>query len=83
MTLGENLTFYSDEITMYDLSWFGIWQKQLKLRSSRAESNWQLRPTVDQKSSSVQMASAYHVGTAVLAHVARSGQLESALDERN
>ena len=37
---------------------------------------------VGQNSSSVQMASAYHVGAAVLAHVARSGQLDSALDER-
>ena len=34
-------------------------------------------------SSSVQMASAYHVGAAVLAHVARRGQLDSALDERS
>ena len=29
------------------------------------------------------MASAYHVGAAVLAHVARRGQLDSALDERS
>ena len=29
------------------------------------------------------MASAYHVGAAVLAHVARSCQLDSALDERS
>ena len=56
---------------------------ELKLRSSRAESNWQLRATVGQNSSSVQMASAYHVGAAVLAHVARRGQLDSALDERS
>ena len=55
----------------------------LKLRSSRAESNWPLRATVGQNSSSVQMASAYHVGAAVLAHVACSGQLDSALDERS
>ena len=50
----------------------------LKLRSSRAESNWQLRATVGQSSSSVQMASAYHVGAAVLVHVGRSGQLDAA-----
>ena len=56
---------------------------ELKLRSSRAESNWLLRATVCQNSSSVQMASAYHVSAAVLAHVARSGQLDSALDERS
>ena len=49
----------------------------LKLRSSRAESNWQLRATVGQNRSSVQMASAYHVGAAALAHV------DSALDERS
>ena len=29
------------------------------------------------------MASAYHVGAAVLAHLARRGQLDSALDERS
>ena len=56
---------------------------ELQLRSSRAESNWQLRATVGQNSSSVQMASAYHVGAAILAHVARRGQLDSALDERS
>ena len=56
---------------------------RVKLRSSRAESNWQLRATVGQNSSSVQMASAHHVGAAVLAHVARRGQLDSALDERS
>ena len=39
--------------------------------------------TVGQNSSSVQMASAYYVGAAVLAHVARRGQLDSALDERS
>ena len=53
----------------------------LKLRSSRAESNWPLRSTVGQNSSSVQMAFAYHVGAAIFAHVARRGQLDSALDE--
>ena len=42
-----------------------------------------MRATVDQNSSSVQIASAYHVGAAVLVHVARSGQLDSALDERS
>ena len=46
-----------------------------KLRSSRAESNWPLRATVGQNSSSVQMASAYNVGAAV------SALLDSALDE--
>ena len=51
---------------------------KLKLRSSRGESNWQLRATVGQNSSSVQMASAYHVGAAVLAHVARRVQLAAA-----
>ena len=57
----------------------------LKLRSSRAESNWPLRATatVGQNSNSVQMAFAYHVSAAVLAHVALSGQLDSALDERS
>ena len=57
-----------------------------KLRSSRAESNWPLQATVarvGQNSSSVQLDAAYHVGTAVLAYVARSGQLDSALDERS
>ena len=58
-------------------------KRTLKLRSSRAESNWQLRATVGQNSSSVQMAYAYHVDVAVLAHVARRGQLDSALDERS
>ena len=57
------------------------YEMKLKLRSSRAESNWPLWATVGQNSSSVQMASAYHVGAAVLVHVARSGQLDSALDE--
>ena len=55
----------------------------LKLRSSRAASNWPLRATVGQKSSSVQMAAACHVGGSVLVHVARSGQLDAALDERS
>ena len=56
---------------------------KLKLRSSRAESNRPLRATVHQNSSSVQMASANHVGTAVLVHVARRCRLDSALDERS
>ena len=43
-----------------------------KLRSSRAEPKWQLRATVGQNRSSVQMASAYHVGAAVLALDERS-----------
>ena len=55
----------------------------LKLRSSRAESNWPLRATVGQNSSSVQMAATCHVGGAVLVHVARSGRLDAALDERS
>ena len=55
----------------------------VKLRSSRAESNRPLRATVGQNSSSVQMASANHMGAAVLVHVARRGRLDSALDERS
>ena len=42
-------------------------------------SNRTLRATVGQNSSSVQMDAACHVGAAVLAHVARSGQLDAAL----
>ena len=49
----------------------------------RAASNWPLWATVGQNSSSVQMAAANHVGAAVLAHVARSGRLDAALDERS
>ena len=49
----------------------------------KMDSDWQLRATVGQNSSSVQMAYAYHVDVAVLAHVARRGQLDSALDERS
>ena len=54
-----------------------------KLRSFRLASNRPLRANVGQNSSSVQMASMYHVGAAVLAHVARRCQLDSALDERS
>ena len=35
------------------------------------------------KHQQLKMASVYHVGAAVLAHVARRGQLDSALDERS
>ena len=62
---------------------FSLYCYSNKLRSSREESNWQLRATVGQNSSSVQMASANHVGAAVLVHVARSGRLDADLDERS
>ena len=55
----------------------------LKLRSSMTSSNRPLRATVGQNSSSVQMASANHVGAAVLVHVARSGRLDDVIDERS
>ena len=43
-----------------------------KLLSSRAESNWQLRATVGQNSSSVQSAAAGYGGQNSSAHVVRS-----------
>ena len=49
----------------------------------RAASNWPLRTTVRQNSSSVQMAAVCHVGAAVLVHVALSGRSEPLLDERS
>ena len=55
----------------------------LKLRSSRSDSNRRLRATVGQNSSSFQMASACHVCAAVLVHVARRRRLDSDLDERS
>ena len=57
-------------------------ERSLKLRSSRAESNWQLRATVGLNSSSVQMASACQV-CSVLVYLARSGRLDADLDERS
>ena len=62
---------------------FGLHRVVLKLRSFRSESNRRLRATVGQKSSRVQMASEYHVGAAVLVHVARRRRLDSDLDERS